>query len=138
MASNNAPNKLAFFSEILNAPKAIGPYSIACLDGQTLYCSGQIAIDPSTGKLVSDDFDLQLAQILRNLTAILENFKIGPEQIIKATVFLTDLSNFQKLNEAYSKWLGHAKPARSTVGVASLPAGAKVEIEIIAKVGNSA
>lgn len=128
--SNNIP---VFYSEIPGAPKAIGPYSVATRYGSTLYCSGQIGLDPQTGKLVAPDFESQLNQVIKNLSAVLSHCKIEKRDILKATVFLTDLSNFPRFNELYSAWLGEAKPARSTIGVAALPAGAVVEIEIIAK-----
>jgi 2-iminobutanoate/2-iminopropanoate deaminase len=122
-----------FLAEIENAPKAIGPYSVASVYGSTIYCSGQIAINPETGKIVSEDFEAQVEQVLKNLSALLTHFKIQTKDILKATVFMTDLNNFPKFNALYGTWLGEAKPARSTIGVAALPAGAIVEVEIIAK-----
>ena len=123
-----------FLSSIPNAPKAIGPYSVATIHGSVVYCSGQIGLDPETGKIVSADFEDQARQVLKNISAVLADLKIGTSDIIKATVFMTDLSNFPKFNEIYSEWLNGAKPARSTIGVAALPAGAVVEVEIIASV----
>ena len=131
MTSNSTPT---FFSEIPGAPKAIGPYSVATSYDGILYCSGQIGISPETGKMISADFEEQVTQVLKNISAILEHNKIGSKDILKATVFLLDMANFPKFNEMYSQWLGEAKPARSTIGVAALPAGAIVEVEILAKV----
>lgn len=128
------PLKPTFLSEVPGAPKAIGPYSVATNYNGILYCSGQIAIDPETSKIISANFEEQVAQVLKNISAILKFNKIETKDILKATVFLLDMANFPKFNELYSNWLGEAKPARSTIGVAALPAGAIVEVEIIARV----
>lgn len=134
MTQENKLNTPQFFSSIPKAPQAIGPYSVASINNSVLYCSGQIGLDPLTGKIVSVDFEEQTKQVLKNISAILTHFKIETKDILKATVFLLDMSNFPKFNDIYSHWLGEAKPARSTIGVAALPAGAIVEVEIIAKV----
>ena len=130
-------NKADFFSEIPNAPKAIGPYSVLSRlkisDTSSLYlCSGQIGLVPETGQIISEDVLEQAKQVFRNIDAILNNFSLSKENIMKVTVFLTDMSDFAEFNKIYSEWLGSAKPARSTVAVAALPAKAKIELEIIA------
>jgi len=114
------------------APRAIGPYEQAIKINGFLFTSGQIAIDPTTGKLLEGDISAQTRRVLENLKAVLEAGGSSLDQVVKATVYLTDLSTFSKMNETYAEYLGHAKPARSTVGVASLPLGASVEIDLVA------
>lgn len=114
------------------APKAIGPYEQAITCNGLLFTSGQIALDPATGTLIDGDVSAQTRQVLDNLKAVLEAGGSSLDHVIKATVYLTDLSNFAKMNDVYAEYLGHAKPARSTVGVASLPRGASVEIDLVA------
>ena len=114
------------------APKAIGPYEQAVKCNGLLFTSGQIALDPATGTLIDGDVSAQTRQVLDNLKAVLEAGGSSLDHVIKATVYLTDLSNFAKMNEVYAEYLGHAKPARSTVGVATLPRGASVEIDLVA------
>ncbi len=116
------------------APKAIGPYSQAIRFGNILYTSGQIALDPATGNLVDGDFAAQVHRVFENLKAVLTAGGTGLGNVIKATVYLTDLANFATLNEIYASYFGDAKPARSTVGVAQLPKGGLVEIDLIAVV----
>jgi 2-iminobutanoate/2-iminopropanoate deaminase len=117
-----------------DAPKAIGPYSQAIKAGNILYTSGQIALDPATGNLVEGDFSAQVKRVFENLEAVLAAAGAGFGNVIKATVYLTDLANFATLNEIYASYFGDTKPARSTVGVAQLPKGASVEIDFIAMV----
>jgi 2-iminobutanoate/2-iminopropanoate deaminase len=114
------------------APKAIGPYSQAIKIDGFLFTSGQIALDPATGKLIDGDISAQTRRVLDNLKAVLESGGSSLNQVVKATVYLTDLSAFSKMNEVYAEYLGHVKPARSTVGVAALPLGASVEIDLVA------
>jgi len=114
------------------APKAIGPYEQAIKFDGLLLTSGQIAIDPATGKLIEGDISAQTRRVMENLKAILEAGGTSLDRVIKATVYLTDLSTFSKMNEVYAQYLGDVKPARSTVGVASLPLGASVEIDLVA------
>jgi 2-iminobutanoate/2-iminopropanoate deaminase len=114
------------------APKPIGPYSQGVIAGGFLFVSGQIALDPATGKLVEGEIAEQTEQVMKNLMAVLKEAKIGPENVVKATVFLQDLADFQKMNEVYARFLGKEPPARSTVQVAGLPRGVKVEIDVIA------
>lgn len=133
-ANKTSPSDPVFISAVPGAPKAIGPYSVACIYDSVLYCSGQIGLDPESGKIISADFEAQVNQILKNISAVLKSCDIDQKDILKATVFMLDMSNFPKFNEIYSQWLGDAKPARSTIGVAALPAGAIVEVEIIARI----
>jgi len=114
------------------APKAIGPYSQAIRSGNTLYTSGQIALDPATGNLVDGDFAAQVHRVFENMKAVLAAGGSGFSNVVKATVYLTDLANFATLNEIYASYFGDTKPARSTVGVSQLPKGALVEIDLIA------
>ena len=117
-----------------NAPHAIGPYSQAVRTGNVLYLSGQIPLDPVSGNLVQGDFTLQARRVFENLRAVLKESGAEFQHVVKATVYLTDLSNFQTLNSIYAEYFGEHKPARSTVGVAQLPRGAGVEIDLIAVV----
>ena len=115
-----------------DAPKAIGPYSQAVKIGNIVYTSGQISLDPATGNLVEGDFSAQARRVFDNLRAVLKQSGAEFRDVIKATVYLTDLGNFQTLNGIYAEYFGQHKPARSTVGVASLPKGAAIEIDLIA------
>jgi len=114
------------------APKAIGPYSQAVTHHGILYASGQIALDPATGNLVTGDFTAQARRVFENLQAVLRAAGSDFNRVLKATVYLTDLANFQTLNSIYGEYFGDHKPARSTVGVAQLPRGAQVEIDVVA------
>ncbi len=115
-----------------DAPKAIGPYSQAVRDGHLLFTSGQIALDPTSGNLIEGDFAAQARRVFDNLKAVLTEAGASFSNVTRATVYLTDLANFQTLNSIYAEYFGDHKPARSTVGVASLPRGAAVEIDLIA------
>ena len=116
----------------VNAPKPIGPYSQGVIAGGLLFVSGQIPVDPQSGELVPGAIEAQTEQVLKNIMAILKEAKMGPENVVKATVFLTDLADFSRMNEVYARYLGKEPPARSTVQVAGLPRGANVEIDVIA------
>ncbi len=116
----------------LKAPKAIGPYSQAVLTGNTLYISGQIAINPETGALVQEDITKETRQIMENIEAILEEVRYGFINVVKTTIYTTDIKNFDAINAVYSEYFTGDYPARSLVQVAALPKGANVEIEIIA------
>ncbi len=114
------------------APEAIGPYSQAVRAGEFVYASGQIPIDPKTGNFSSDDIREQAKQSLENLKAILEAANYALDDVIKTTVFVTDIANFSAVNEVYAKYFAKDAPARSFVAVKDLPKGAKVEIEAVA------
>jgi 2-iminobutanoate/2-iminopropanoate deaminase len=120
----------------LTAPKAIGPYSQAILHeghgGRTLYASGQIALDPATGELVQGDISAQTARVMENIEAVLAAAGMTFSNVVKTTVFLADLADFAKMNEVYGKRFTGAPPARSTVQVAALPRGSRVEVEVLA------
>jgi len=117
-----------------NAPHAIGPYSQAVRAGNVLYLSGQIPLDPVSGNLVQGDFAVQARRVFENLRAVLKESGAEFQHVVKATVYLTDIGNFPTLNSIYAEYFGEHKPARSTVGVAQLPRGAGVEIDLIAVV----
>lgn len=114
------------------APKAIGPYSQAVTHHGIIYTSGQIALDPATGDLVRGDFATQARRVFDNLEAVLRAAGSGFHRVLRATVYLTDLGNFQTLNTIYAERFGDHKPARTTVQVAALPKGGALEIDLIA------
>ena len=114
-----------------NAPGAIGPYSQAVRTGLVVFTSGQIGLSPATGELVSQDFEAQVRQSFANLAAVAEVSGGSLANAVKFTLFLTDLSKFGKVNEIMTEAVGKPYPARSTVGVASLPKGAQFEVEAI-------
>jgi len=115
------------------APAAIGPYSQAILVDGWLYCSGQIALDPSTGEMVTGGTEAETRQVLANLSAVLEAAGLGMEDVVRTTIYLVDLGEFVLVNELYAEAFGSAKPARATVEVSALPKGARVEIDCIAR-----
>ena len=116
-----------------SAPKAIGPYSQAIHSGGFLFTAGQIPLDPSTMKLVDGDIDIQAERVFDNLEAILREARLTFADVVKTTVFLLRMSDFAKMNEVYARRFGSHRPARSTVAVAELPAGARLEIDVVAK-----
>lgn len=115
------------------APAAIGPYSQATVAGGFLFTAGQIPLDPTTGEIVAGDVVAQATQVLANLAAVLKAAGCGWGDVVKTTVFLTDMADFPRVNEVYAATLGAARPARSTVQVSALPRGVSVEIELVAK-----
>ena len=117
-----------------DAPKAIGPYSQAIKTGNTIYTSGQVSLDPKSGELVTGDFTAQARRVFDNLRAVLAAGGAEFRNVVKATVYLTDLANFGTLNAIYAEVFGDHKPARTTVQVAGLPKGAQLEIDLIAVV----
>ena len=117
------------------APRAIGPYSQAIRSGGFLFTAGLVALDPVTGELSRGTVEEEVARVLDNLGALLRAGGSGLEAVVKTTVFLTDLRDFEAMNSVYARYFETAKPARSTVQVAALPRGARVEIEAIALVG---
>lgn len=114
------------------APKAIGPYSQAIQAGNFLFLSGQIPLDPKTGDLMKGDVRQQTGQVLENIKGVLESEKLGMEAVVKVTIFLKDIGNFNQVNEVYATYFPSSPPARSTVEVAKLPRDAAIEIEAIA------
>lgn len=112
---------------------AVGPYSLAIDTGQVIYLSGQVHMDGATGKLVEGDVGAQTRQCLENLKAVLAGAGLGFEHVVKTTVFLTNMSDFAAMNEVYAQYMVPPFPARSTIQVAALPLGARVEIEAIAQ-----
>ena len=115
-----------------NAPAAIGPYSQAIRIGDFLYTSGQISLDPETMKMVTGDIEVETEKVLKNIETILKADGLDLNNIIKTTVYLTDLSEFTRMNQVYEKFFSETKPARACVQVTALPKGAKVEIDAIA------
>ncbi|MDQ6989474.1 MAG: Rid family detoxifying hydrolase [Mariprofundaceae bacterium] len=118
-----------------NAPQAVGAYSQAMLHQGLLYTSGQIGLVPTTGKMVADDVASQAAQVVKNLTAVIQQAGSDLDKIIKVTIFLEDMADFPVVNQIYADWLGKHRPARSTVAVAGLPLAAKVEMDCVVAVG---
>jgi 2-iminobutanoate/2-iminopropanoate deaminase len=118
------------------APKAIGPYSQAIRAGSLLFCSGQIPLDPATGALVDGDIAAQTRQVFANITAILQAAGTSLDRVVKTTVFLADMNDFAAMNEVYATFFVSPAPARSTVAAAGLPRNARIEIEVIAEIGN--
>ena len=117
------------------APAAIGPYSQAIIAGGFLYTAGQIPIDPATGQVVEGDVVPQTRRVMDNLHAVLAAAGASWKDVVKTTVFLQDMADFPRMNEVYSAAMGDARPARSTVQVAGLPRGVRVEIELVAHLG---
>jgi 2-iminobutanoate/2-iminopropanoate deaminase len=116
----------------VDAPKAVGPYSQAVAAGNFLFCSGQIPLIPATGELLQGDVTEQTTQVLENLGAVLRANQMTFAHVVKTTVFLTDLGDFAAMNDVYAMFFPTDQPARSTIQVAALPKGARVEIEAIA------
>lgn len=114
------------------APAAIGPYSQAVSVPGTVYLSGQIGLDPSTGELVGGGVGAEARRVMANLEAVLRAAGVGFEDVVKTTIYLADLADFAEVNEVYGASFGDPKPARSTVQVAGLPKGARVEIDAVA------
>jgi 2-iminobutanoate/2-iminopropanoate deaminase len=114
------------------APQAIGPYSQAVSFGDFVFCSGQVALDPTTGELVGDGVGEQARRCMENLRAVLAAAGTSLDRIVKTTIFLTDMNDFVEVNEAYGSFFSSDPPARATVAVAGLPKGARVEIECLA------
>jgi 2-iminobutanoate/2-iminopropanoate deaminase len=114
------------------APAAVGPYSQAVRIGNFVFCSGQIPLDPKSSKMIQGDTRAQTRRVMENISAVLRAEGLAFENIIKTTIFLTDLADFQTVNELYGSYFKSDPPARSTVQVAALPKDADVEIEVIA------
>lgn len=116
-----------------NAPAAVGPYSQAIDCGDTVYCSGQIPLDPQTGAVVEGGLEAQAHQMFRNVKAVLAEAGLGLENVVKTTVFMTNLDQFGALNAIYAEYFAEPYPARSCVEVSALPKGVLVECEVIAR-----
>jgi 2-iminobutanoate/2-iminopropanoate deaminase len=119
------------------APAAIGPYAQAVVANGLLFTAGQIPLDPVTMQIVEGDVEVQTEQVLRNLDAVLASAGAGWGDVVKTTVFLTDMRDFPRMNEVYARAMGDARPARSTVQVSGLPRGVLVEIDLIAALPSS-
>jgi 2-iminobutanoate/2-iminopropanoate deaminase len=119
-----------------HAPSAIGPYSQGIVANGFLFTAGQIALDPATGKIVDGGIVEQTERVMQNLQQVLKAAGVSWGEVVKTTVYLHDLSVFPTVNEIYGKWLGDARPARSTVQVPGLPRGALVEIDAVAVVAS--
>jgi reactive intermediate/imine deaminase len=118
-----------------DAPAAIGTYSQAVRAGDTVYCSGQIPIDPKTGKLVEGDFEVHVRRVFDNLRAVCRAAGGDFDRVVRVTVYLTDLGTFAKVNEAMATYFKEPYPARAAVGVASLPRGSQVEVDAVMYLG---
>jgi 2-iminobutanoate/2-iminopropanoate deaminase len=117
-----------------DAPAAIGPYSQGIIANGFLFCAGQTPLDPVSMQIIEGDVPLQTERVLANLHAVLKAAGLDWPDVVKTTVFLRDMADFQRMNEVYARVLGDARPARSTVAVAGLPRDARVEIELVAAV----
>ncbi len=115
------------------APNAVGPYSQGIDTGDTVYCSGQVGLDPQTGELVGGGLEAQTDRALRNLGAVLEAAGLDYADVVKTTCFLVDIGDFAAFNAVYARYFPDPPPARSTFAVAALPKGARVEVEAVAK-----
>ncbi len=117
-----------------DAPAAIGPYSQVVIAGGFLFTAGQIALDPKSGQVVDGGIEQQTERVMTNLSAVLKEAGADWGSVVKTTVYLNDMADFREMNEVYARWLGEARPARSTVQAAGLPRGVLVEIDVVAKV----
>lgn len=117
-----------------DAPAAIGPYSQAVIAGGFLFTAGQIALDPKSAQVVDGGIVEQTERVMTNLAAVLKEAGADWGGVVKTTVYLNDMADFREMNEVYGRWLGEARPARSTVQAAGLPRGVLVEIDVVAKV----
>ena len=123
-------DKKALFTD--KAPRPIGPYSQAIKAGNFLFLAGQVPLDPATGELIEGDIATQTRRTMENIMAVLENAGLGPENVVKATVYLADMDDFPAMNEVYGTYFKETPPARAAIQVARLPKDAKVEIDMIA------
>lgn len=130
MSSYDATNRSTVRTQM--APAAIGPYSQGILVGNTLYCSGQIAIDPKSGSMVTDSVEVETERVLDNLGAILQAASMDFDHVVRCTVYLVDINDYAQVNEVYSRYFNEMLPAREAVQVAALPRGARVEISCVA------
>lgn len=119
--------------ETKSAPAPVGPYSQAVEIGDTLYCSGQIAIDPTTGEVLTGDVKAQTERVMKNIEAVLAAASLNFSNVVKTTIYLINMADFAQVNEVYGRYFQSSPPARSTVAVSGLPKGVSVEIEVLAK-----
>lgn len=117
------------------APAAIGPYSQGIVTDGLLFCAGQAALDPATGALVEGGIEPETERVMANITAVLDAAGCSWGDVVKTTIFLVDMADFATVNTIYGRFVTDPPPARSTVGVAALPKGARVEIEVVARLG---
>lgn len=122
--------RLAIHSD--SAPKAIGPYSQAVRAGNTLYLSGQVPIDPATGQVIEGDISAHAVRVFENLKAVLAAGGASFDDVVRVAIYMTDLGNFGAVNEVMARYFNEPYPARSTIGVAALPRGVAVEVDVIA------
>jgi 2-iminobutanoate/2-iminopropanoate deaminase len=120
------------------APAPVGPYSQAIRSRGFLFCSGQVAIDPASGKLIEGGVEAQTRRVMANLAAVLDAAGTSFERVVKTTIFLVDMDDFVTVNRVYGTFFGEVAPARSTVAVAALPLGARIEIEAVAELSAAA
>lgn len=118
--------------ETTNAPAPIGPYSQAVLSGNTLYTSGQIAIDPTSGEMIMDTIEEETHQVMKNMNSVLTEAKMTFDNVVKTSIFISDMNNFARINAVYDQYFTEKFPARETVEVARLPKDVNVEISMIA------
>jgi 2-iminobutanoate/2-iminopropanoate deaminase len=130
MSTYDATNRSTVRTQM--APAAIGPYSQGVLVGNTLYCSGQIAIDPKSGSMVTGSVEVETERVLDNLGAILQAASMDFDHVVRCTVYLADINDYAQVNEIYSRYFNEMLPAREAVQVAALPRGARVEISCVA------
>ena len=116
-----------------NTPKTIGPYSQAILSNNTLYCSGQIALDPTSGVLVTNNIVDETNQVMKNIRGLLKAANMGFENVVKCTIFMKNMADYKKINTVYSKYFNEAPPAREAVEVSVLPKNVNIEISVIAE-----
>jgi 2-iminobutanoate/2-iminopropanoate deaminase len=116
-----------------NAPAAVGPYSQAIVAGDLVFCAGQVPIDPATGEARQGTIQEETERALRNVGAVLDAAGVGFADVVKTSVFLVDMNDFTAMNEVYARFFPDPPPARTTVGVAALPRGVRVEIEVVAR-----
>ena len=130
MSTSDATNRSIVRTPL--APAAIGPYSQGVLAGNTLYCSGQIAIDPKSGSMLTDSVEVETERVLDNLGAILKAASMSFDNVVRCTVYLTDINDYAQVNDVYSRYFNETLPAREAVQVAALPRNARVEISCVA------
>lgn len=123
---------ITYINGIPNAPKAVGPYSQATQANGFVFLSGQIALNPDTAALSGSTIEEQTNQVMKNIKSVLNHLALDFKDVVKSTIFLTNMSDFKTVNGIYESWLGDSKPARSTIQVAGLPLGAIVEVEMLA------